>query len=511
MLWIALYFPQLSIDAFGGGHVQTLLQDLPLVIHHGKPQRPVLYAVNPAARAADLQPGMALAAARAVTSKLTAVPRDVEKEQQALVQIATWLTQFSPSIALEAQAISVEVSASLQLFGGIGAMVTLMREGVRQLGYSSLIGVAPTALGAQLLARATQFAPNTRMCRDSALLATRLGMLPLTLFDWPDTLKHTLDTLGLTRIGQLQAMPRAGLQQRFGDVLVHDLDRAHGLRGDPRVYFALSDTFSSHREFIFELSNSDHLTPYILSLFTEMEGFLRARSAGATSVQVRLSSGSKVNREIALAAREPTRHAKHWQRLLAEKFANAELTAPVIAVTVTVQVYAPYIAQTPSLLADVSASRSALTSANHAGQGKGESVANVMDRIAARLGDQAVYQIALHEDHRPELAWQKSGHKHTRQTKKDVVNAPLYKPMMRPVWLLKEPRPLTLNANQPQYRGALILMAGPERLDTGWWDGKPITRDYFIAQNPQHEVCWIYRDYRLGAANGQWYLHGFFG
>jgi protein ImuB len=509
MLWIALHFPQLSIDAFGGGHGQTLLQDLPLVIHDGKPQRPVLYAVNQAARAAGLQPGMALAAARAVTSKLTAVPRDIEKEQQALVQIATWLTQFSPSIALEAQAISIEISASLQLFGGIGALVTLMREGTRQLGYSSLIGVAPTALGAQLLARATQFAPNTRMCRDSALLAARLSMLPLTLFDWPDTLKHTLDTLGLTRIAQLQAMPRAGLQQRFGDVLVHDLDRAHGLRGDPRIYFALPDTFSSRREFVFELSNSDHLTPYVLSLFTEMEGFLRARSAGATSVQVRLSSGSKVNREIALAAREPTRHAKHWQRLLAEKFANAELTAPVIAVTVTVLVYAPYMAQTASLLADVGAPRSA--SANHVSYGKGESVANVMDRLAARLGDQAVYQIAAHEDHRPELAWQKSGLKNARQAKKDVINAPLYKPTTRPVWLLKEPRPLTVNANHPQYRGALTLMAGPERLDTGWWDGKPITRDYFIAKNPQHEVCWIYRDYRFGVASGQWYLHGFFG
>ncbi len=505
MLWIAHHFPQLSIDAFGGGHGQTLLQNLPLVIHDGKPQRPVLYAVNQAARAAGLQPGMALAAARAVTSNLTAVPRDVEKEQQALVQIATWLTQFSPSISIEAQAISIEVSASLQLFGGIGALVTLMREGARQLGFFSLIGVAPTALGAQLLARATQFAPNTRMCRDDTLLAERLSMLPLALFDWPDALKHTLDTLGLTRVGQLQAMPRAGLQQRFGDVLVHDLDRAHGLRGDPRLYFALPDTFSSRREFVFELSNSDHLTPYVLSLFTEMEGFLRARSAGATSVQVRLTSGSKTNRDITLAAREPTRHAKHWQRLLAEKFANADLTAPVIAVAVSVLVYAPYMAQTASLLADVGAPRSA--SAHH-NNNKGESVANVMDRLAARLGDQAVYQIAVHDDHRPELAWQKNGRK---QAKKDVINAPLHQPTTRPVWLLKEPRPLTVNANHPQYRGALMLMAGPERLDTGWWDGKPITRDYFIAQNPQHEVCWIYRDYRLGAPSGQWYLHGFFG
>ena len=67
MLWIAHHFPQLSIDAFGGGHGQTLLQNLPLVIHDGKPQRPVLYAVNQAARTAGLQPGMALAAARAVT------------------------------------------------------------------------------------------------------------------------------------------------------------------------------------------------------------------------------------------------------------------------------------------------------------------------------------------------------------------------------------------------------------------------------------------------------------
>ena len=107
-------------------------------------------------------------------------------------------------------------------------------------------------------------------------------------------------------------------------------------------------------------------------------------------------------------------------------------------------------------------------------------------------------------DHRPEYAWQPE---RERGRKKTVRASPTAQDKPRPLLLLTEPRVLVTVSGAPQHHGALALLAGPERIETGWWDGRPVARDYFVASNPQKEICWIFRDYRHGK---KWYLHGYF-
>jgi protein ImuB len=54
----------------------------------------------------------------------------------------------------------------------------------------------------------------------------------------------------------------------------------------------------------------------------------------------------------------------------------------------------------------------------------------------------------------------------------------------------------------------LSLLAGPERIETGWWDENYAARDYFVASNPAQSLLWIYRERNTEAG---WYLHGVFG
>ena len=76
----------------------------------------------------------------------------------------------------------------------------------------------------------------------------------------------------------------------------------------------------------------------------------------------------------------------------------------------------------------------------------------------------------------------------------------------RPVWLLAEPEPLGhLLEAQPW-----VLRDGPERIESGWWDGADVRRDYFVAENPRGETVWIYRDHRYGIDDGEWFLQGLF-
>ena len=87
-------------------------------------------------------------------------------------------------------------------------------------------------------------------------------------------------------------------------------------------------------------------------------------------------------------------------------------------------------------------------------------------------------------------------------------------PVSRPLWLLAEPQPLD-GGDQPRYEGVLELEEGPECIESGWWDGKDIARDYYIARNAAGLRLWVFRERRrrgdAAGCTGRWFLHGVFG
>ncbi|MDP5344079.1 MAG: hypothetical protein NWR98_05775, partial [Litorivicinaceae bacterium] len=50
------------------------------------------------------------------------------------------------------------------------------------------------------------------------------------------------------------------------------------------------------------------------------------------------------------------------------------------------------------------------------------------------------------------------------------------------------------------------LLCGPERLETGWWDGQPARRQYWITRTEDQRHAWVYQD----AIDRQWWLSGWF-
>jgi len=51
----------------------------------------------------------------------------------------------------------------------------------------------------------------------------------------------------------------------------------------------------------------------------------------------------------------------------------------------------------------------------------------------------------------------------------------------------------------------LELLSGRERIEAGWWDGRPIARDYFVARNPAGSRYWVFRE-----EHHRWFVHGIF-
>jgi protein ImuB len=53
-----------------------------------------------------------------------------------------------------------------------------------------------------------------------------------------------------------------------------------------------------------------------------------------------------------------------------------------------------------------------------------------------------------------------------------------------------------------------LRVSGPERIETGWWDGHDVRRDYYVAWTRAGIRLWIFRERPPG---GGWFLHGVFG
>jgi protein ImuB len=108
-------------------------------------------------------------------------------------------------------------------------------------------------------------------------------------------------------------------------------------------------------------------------------------------------------------------------------------------------------------------------------------------------------------EHRPESAYRRVGPVWpvVAEPLDDVPTTP------RPCWLLTAAERLMLRGGRPWYDGALTLQSGPERIESGWWSGAGIARDYYVASTAGGVRLWIYRQRDADGA-GEWYLHGVF-
>jgi len=168
----------------------------------------------------------------------------------------------------------------------------------------------------------------------------------------------------------------------------------------------------------------------------------------------------------------PQRDAVRLLSLLRELMERTTLAAPVIEIVLSANRFVP-LGDTQLDLFDDRKRRDLTWS-------------NLLDKLRARLGEQAVRRLGLRDDHRPEQAW-------------CVLNEELEQALPahypeRPLWLI-DPKPITQLPT---------LLGKPERIEAGWWSGMDIRRDYFVAQTPEGSRWWVYRD----ATTAQWYLHG---
>ena len=512
MLWIAVHLPDLSLQAATRG----LLPQIPVAITETSGNRTLIHAANAVAQQAGVQPGITAAAAGAFAGELVLLPRDLAQERAALDKIALCALQFTPGVSIVRDGIVLDVESSLTLFGGLGKLCGALRQNLRELGYQATLGVAPTPLAAELFALAHAHGLEARACLDPAQLAERLRPLPAALLPWDDATRQTLGVLGLKTLAHLFDLPRDGLLRRFGFECARDLERMTGMLPDPRLAASAPERFRTTFDFAAEIDDLAICLHAIERLLAEAQGFLAARGAATTALQLTLRHGRHLTTRHDIGSSLPQRDARQWLLLVREQLQRSPLPAAATAIELAIDTLSEYVPPPNGWLPDPRAQT--------------EDRLRLLDRLAARLGADKVSMLAPRAEHRPEHAWTSAvpgaapGVAHASVTGANAVRAggnaraaraarssyPSQSPHARPrpAWLLERPRALITHDAQPLHHGPLTLLAGPERIQSGWWDNRPVDRDYFVARNPLGETCWIYRDL---SESRKWFLHGVFG
>ena len=435
-----------------------------------------------AAQRRGIRTGMKLSAAHALANNLCVRTRDAAAEHAALTRLAAWAGQFTPAVSLAPEALLLEIEGSLALFGNLAALLGRVHEGIEALGYRAQPAVAPTPLAAEWLARAQPGA----VIADATKLASRLAPLPLGGTGLAPATIALLDNMGVRTLGDLLRLPRAGLARRLGAETVHRLDRALGRAPDPREPYVPPETFEARLPLPGAVENTEGLSFPLKRLLLELCGFLTARGAGAQAIALALHHPRAAATEVRLALTAPTRDARHLGELYRERLARSALPEPVEALTLRV----------PQIFS-LHARNLDFFNPRHT---PAEAGAALIERLRARLGREAVQGLSPVAEHRPERAW--------RYAAPGAAGAEARFPP-RPLWLLPEPVALEVsNDGAPQLDGPLALLPERERIESGWWDGGEIARDYCIARNDRGAQFWIFREL---AGERRWWLHGVFG
>ncbi len=496
-LWLAIVLPALPLQLAA----RAIEQPGPLAIVEGPVQRPLVAFCNDAARVAGIAPGLKLAAAQALARELIAVERKPEVERDALHELACWAYQFSALITLRDGGLLLETGASEALFGGRAPLDQRIARGLRELGYTAAFGHAATPRAAWLIALARRHGLSICDAPQAAELHAALAPLPLATLDWDTSTTATLHALGLATIGDVRRLPRDAFAKRFGTALLDDLDGALGHRPDPQPLFMPPEIFEAKIELPADVIDTERLMFPAHRLLRSLEGFLRGRGAGTTELVFTAQHSPRRARpmaptQIALQLAAPERDATRLAKLLAERLARITLPEPAITLALRVDRLQPFAAINASLLPPAP------------GNGSGTDWLQLAETLHARLGAERVFQLQLVDDHRPEYAYRIV----PLAVEVNERSVPPQATPQRPLLLVEAPQPLACRQETPDYGGPLALVAGPERIESGWWDlGAPrrrtVHRDYFVARNPCGQTLWVYRD--LAAPRG-WFLHGFF-
>ncbi|MFN3646648.1 MAG: Y-family DNA polymerase [Gemmobacter sp.] len=483
---LCLWFPRLASDRALRGHGAEP-GPFAIVARTGNADR--LACLNPAAEAQGLARGMTLADARALCPALRSQPAAPERDAALLGALHRWAGRFSPLVARDgADGLMLDIAGVAHLFGGEAALVAEVAGRLERAGLGVVPGLADTRGAAWALAH---HAGGGRAAPGGTLAA--IGDLPpAALRLAPDT-AAALARLGLRRIRDLVGMPRATLARRFGAETTLRLDQALGAAPEPlapeapAVAPAVRLTLPEPIGLLADVQAG--LDRLLARLFQRLE----AAHRGARALRLELARVDRSTLTVDLRLARPLRDAAAIAALYAPRLDGLDAGFGIDAMRLV------------ALDTDPLPPRQIASAGQEAAADR---LADLVTRLANRLGFEALERLDPAESHIPERAV-------------SVVSAAFAPPPPAP-WHAQPGRPVTLFAPEPlagpplpgcrfRWRGVWLTgqaAQGPERIAPEWWFDDPAwaagPRDYWQVETAEGPRLWAFHT----PANGAWAVQG---
>ena len=478
-----------------------------------------LIAVDGAAQALGLRPGMALADARAVVPALHVRPADPAAKHRSLERLADWCQRYTPWTAADpdggmtvggSAGLWLDIGGCAHLFGGEAALLADLAQHLAGCGLACRAAAADTPGAAWALARFT---------RQSGIAATgtaaALAPLPLAALRLEADSVAALARVGLHRIGDLLGLPRAPLAARFGAIVVQRLDQALGQIDEPISPKQAVPDLRLRLAFAEPISRREDIAAALDRLLADLCARLALEHSGVRRLDYVLFRADGTTAQVSVGTGRPLRDPVHLARLFADKLDELN---PGFGVDMAMLAAG---ALDPLAPAQQALGRQPGSDA--------DGLARLVDRLGNRLGPQQVVRLEARASHIPEHACRPV-------PAFDAPPCPVGSNASRgfdrprPLRLLPWPEPIEAMVPLPDHPPLLFRWRhrphrvaraeGPERIGAEWWQEEtdPLTadaerlRDYYRVEDADGDRLWLYRQglYRPDRAP-RWYLHGFFG
>jgi protein ImuB len=476
--------------------------------------------------------------------RICCLPHDPSADRAALEQLAEACDRFSPLVGLEAaelpECLLLDITGLGPLFGGEESLAAQVAQMCRQRGYHASIAVADTLGAAWALAHSiaecgirnaelesreeSSFRiPNSEfrispppIVIPPGQLSPALAPLSLAALRLPAETVALLRKLGIVYIAQLGNLPRESLQARFGQELIQRLDQALGTRAEVIVARRAAAEPTAAWTLEYPTAHRETLGQALGILTRRVTEQLAARGWGVLELICRLDcSGQPVSLRVGLF--QPTALVEHLLELVGMQLELLRLPGAVSRLTVTTTHTAPLVERQHELFADEPRERR-------------RQLAVLVDRLSSRLGPEQVVRPRLRPEAQPEAAVGYEAVTNTktpsplpravRRTSRRRTETPEDRKAQavapRPLRLFFPPLPLEVMAVVPDGPPVRLKFAGqshqvachwgPERIETAWWRGRMVRRDYYRLEMADGSRLWVFR--RL--TDDQWFLQGEF-
>ncbi|MDW8315582.1 MAG: DNA polymerase Y family protein [Rhodovarius sp.] len=319
-----------------------------------------------------------------------------------------------------------------------------------------------------------------------------LADLPVGLLGLPEEMVQALFRLGLRRVGEVLAQPRAPLARRFPGLLPV-LDAAVGRRPCPLSPQRPPPRHALAEDFPTPVCTRPAIEAALDRLLRKLCAGLLAAGEGARRLRLSAQRADGTVQALVAGTGQASRQPAHWARLFRDKLEGLQPEEGFDRLRLEALAVEPLPPQQEEL-----AERAAP-----------QALAELLDRLAQRL---PLWRWQMRPSHWPERALQRLP-PHATPTPCPLPCQP------RPVRLLRRPLPLSAVALLPDGPPVLLRLhgrayrvlhaTGPERIAPEWWRPPPLPppRDYYAVQTAEGARWWVCRSGPPGE-EGRWWLHG---